>query len=479
MQRALGGQHVFLRNAVDYRGERVFAVTEFLTGTGWGLVVKMDRAEVLSDLQRIRFATVVAVGLMLLLVLLIYLVLSRLISQPMRELVQQLDAVHAAEGMERPLRGDETRLLAQAVADLEQRLAGHSPMPVATAPGPEADAPPGSVGELRELERLRAETERQLEDVDERLQLVIEGSVAGIWEWRDDDPDRIQLSSRCYELLAGAPSTLEVTPPSFFSFVHPEDRQRVQAEADEVMRIRQQFDTELRLRRYDGEYRWFQMRAAVVWPEEGDRPQRVVGSIEDINDRKRAEKVNVQLMAEMERRATQDALTGLYNRGYFNERTANEIRRSSRSGVPFSLMILDGDHFKSVNDTYGHVTGDQVLKALSKCILENERETDVACRFGGEEFTICLPDTDETGAFNIAERVREAIESLQLVSEDGRHFNVTASIGVAEWRPGEDVDALVMRADAAVYHSKHNGRNRVTAASELEKPTPETAGEEH
>jgi two-component system, cell cycle response regulator len=169
------------------------------------------------------------------------------------------------------------------------------------------------------------------------------------------------------------------------------------------------------------------------------------------------------LMDEQKRLATIDALTSLKNRRSFVEQARIEISRCQRYSLPLSLILLDVDHFKSINDTRGHAAGDQVLTALGNLLGRQLRTCDVAARWGGEEFVILLPNTDGAGALVLAERLRVAIERLQIQYE-GVAIPVTASLGIAEFDAGEALEGLVDRADRAMYAAKIGGRNRVMAA---------------
>jgi diguanylate cyclase (GGDEF)-like protein len=165
--------------------------------------------------------------------------------------------------------------------------------------------------------------------------------------------------------------------------------------------------------------------------------------------------------------AGRDSLTGLYNRRAFSEHLTQAQAREDRQKGRFALLLLDIDHFKKLNDTFGHPAGDAALRATAQVLLRMLRKGDQAARFGGEEFTAILPATDSAGALQLAERLRSAIEKSELVFE-GARLSVTASIGVAVW-PGDGVDgaALVGAADRALYTAKQGGRNRVMAAATL------------
>ena len=170
---------------------------------------------------------------------------------------------------------------------------------------------------------------------------------------------------------------------------------------------------------------------------------------------------NVQASIEM---AIVDTLTGLNNRRFFNTNFAALMDQAARRGRPLSLMILDIDHFKHVNDTHGHDAGDQILKLFAARMRHVVRTSDLICRLGGEEFAVLMPDTCLTVAAKVAERVRQTIESNLFAPSPGRPpIPVTVSIGLAERSVDLDPDVLMRRADAALYRSKGEGRNRVTA----------------
>ncbi|RQR29282.1 GGDEF domain-containing protein [Burkholderia sp. Bp9143] len=164
--------------------------------------------------------------------------------------------------------------------------------------------------------------------------------------------------------------------------------------------------------------------------------------------------------------ARTDGLTGLNNRRSFAEVLDHEWRRARRARSVFSLLFVDVDRFKAYNDTYGHQAGDDALAAVARCIGDNiRRPADTAARYGGEEFVVLLPDTSETGAAQIAERIRAAIDELALEHAGSEHGRVTASIGLASWTPEHDEEAgsVIKAADEALYYAKATGRNKVAA----------------
>ena len=162
-----------------------------------------------------------------------------------------------------------------------------------------------------------------------------------------------------------------------------------------------------------------------------------------------------------------DPLTGLHNRRYMQSNLAQLVNSSAAEGSPFALMIFDIDHFKSVNDTWGHDAGDEVLKDFSARIRRGIRSIDMACRAGGEEFVVLMPDTEPHVAELVAERIRQRVERVPFPINGGRKsIGVTVSVGVAGCRGGPTTaESMLKRADEALYRAKREGRNRVIAAA--------------
>lgn len=176
---------------------------------------------------------------------------------------------------------------------------------------------------------------------------------------------------------------------------------------------------------------------------------------QDITTKKR-------IMVELERLARVDSLTGLYNRRYFMERLRFELNRSKRYRSPLTLLMVDLDHFKHINDTYGHVFGDRVLEHIGQLIDQLMRNSDIAGRYGGEELIIALPNTPLSGGKVFAERLRTYLNQKEFTVIDGRKFRVTCSIGIACYREEiGSMDHFFSLADEALYDAKKNGRNRI------------------
>lgn len=234
------------------------------------------------------------------------------------------------------------------------------------------------------------------------------------------------------------------------------------------------------LRLVSGEepYRIFSTSAAPICDEAGKNRGAIV-SFEDVTTLEE-KKMELQVMVEhlhkstekikqqnqeLEILATRDALTGCFNRRSFLERFDTAWKTSHRYGFPLSAIMVDVDHFKSVNDTYGHSMGDEVLRGVSATLLSSSRDTDIVCRFGGEEFAILLPNTDIEGAETVAEKLRIAISQMQF--DD---LSVTASLGVSAISENpQDPQELLDQADKCLYVAKRNGRNQVVRWDQVPK----------
>lgn len=192
--------------------------------------------------------------------------------------------------------------------------------------------------------------------------------------------------------------------------------------------------------------------------------------LDELRYRVQSGKRIIELEREVTRLASRDWLTGLLNRRCFIERLETEISRAEREGTDLSLVIADIDHFKKVNDTWGHQAGDLVLREFASRLTSLCRPYDFAGRYGGEEFTVCLPRTTKDQATAVADRIRNGIEALRVPLAGGPCVSVTASFGIASLADvgRGDVDALIREADEALYRAKAAGRNRVHAAERLQ-----------
>jgi diguanylate cyclase (GGDEF)-like protein len=182
---------------------------------------------------------------------------------------------------------------------------------------------------------------------------------------------------------------------------------------------------------------------------------------------------NASLYARTLQLSITDGLTGLFNYRHFSERLENELARSRRYHVPLGLLVIDIDRFKSFNDQYGHLLGDEVLKAVAHLVRTNTRDVDVVARYGGEEFCVILQEVDEAAAAANAERIREAVAAGAVPGPGGVALGVTVSVGVAVSAAGElSAREFIRRSDQALYRAKEEGRNCVRVWRAEEDATP-------
>jgi diguanylate cyclase (GGDEF)-like protein/PAS domain S-box-containing protein len=211
---------------------------------------------------------------------------------------------------------------------------------------------------------------------------------------------------------------------------------------------------EMELQRAGGPLQFLVNKTA--WLDDRKQPAGLIGVMIDISRQKSLEN-------ELRRLATTDAMTGTFNRRHFMEQAEEMVAVARRHGRALTVMMLDIDHFKRINDTFGHPVGDEAIKALASTCAGGLRGSDILGRLGGEEFAICLPETDLHGCLILAERMREAVEAI-CVHTEGHEVRFTSSIGVAALSPTDSgIDLLLARADQALYRAKNGGRNRVVS----------------
>jgi len=240
--------------------------------------------------------------------------------------------------------------------------------------------------------------------------------------------------------------------PDFYR--NPEQRAEI---IQEVLDTGAALDRELELLDNAGKTFWVILSVVKV---EWDGQPAILVALNDINARKLLEE-------ELRRLATTDYLTGMWNRRHFMVLANKELMRRWRYERPFSLIMFDLDHFKEVNDTFGHLAGDQVLAEVASLAAKELRKVDFAGRLGGEEFALLLPETAIDKAVQVADRIRRSIASCGFMLEDGNVVKLTASFGVAEaLQADEKFDIVINRSDYALYQSKKAGRNKVTAYAE-------------
>ncbi len=290
---------------------------------------------------------------------------------------------------------------------------------------------------------------------EERWQLALEGVNDGVFDW-DPRNNAIFYSARWKEMLGHSDQDLPNEINEWESRVHPEDFPSVQAS------LRRHLDghtdhyvSEYRIRCKDGAYKWVMAKAKAVRDENG-KPVRMIGAHSDISARKLAEE-------HLKFRAEHDQLTGVSNRGHFLEKFQLKVAAARNGSGHCYLCCCDIDHFKSVNDRYGHHTGDGVLIYFSSLLKECGISGTCVGRLGGDEFQVLITDATVDEAVRAMEAVRQRLANKKFPSKRGP-FHVTASFGLAELQPHMDADDLQESADLALYRAKDLGRNRLHTA---------------
>jgi diguanylate cyclase (GGDEF)-like protein/PAS domain S-box-containing protein len=278
---------------------------------------------------------------------------------------------------------------------------------------------------------------------------------------RDAQGRRKYASSAFFPMLGRTPE--EMGPEGLEPYLHPDSTgtppktlQRLRAGEQRVVAL-------LQYAHPDGHWMWLEAISSGIFDENGNMTE-IVTNLRDVTSRKAAED-------KLTAAAVTDGMTGLGNRRAFDDRLALEWQRAIRAQSSLSLLMIDVDYFKAYNDTFGHLQGDGALTLVSACITENlRRPADFAARYGGEEFVVILPDSDDVGAFHVAENIRNAVSARALVHPASPTTVLTASIGLTSRRPalGDEASSLLRLADAALYQAKQNGRNQTV----LSPPEP-------
>ncbi|MDR3394849.1 MAG: diguanylate cyclase, partial [Parasulfuritortus sp.] len=322
-----------------------------------------------------------------------------------------------------------------------------------------------------------ARTYRRIKATEEALRksefsLKIAQSIAhlGHWEW-DVATGEMKWSDETYRILGYEPQIMLPSHNSFLEVIHPDDREKVASLFGQPQKG-SGFDIEFRIILPDGKLRVVHGMGTVLL--DGPDPQpKLIGTLQDVTAPEPTEVLGViqditerkELELKLAREAHTDALTGCANRRHFLELAQQELARIRRYGGKLSVLALDLDHFKLVNDRHGHHVGDLALKTLVGVCRDTLREEDVVGRLGGEEFCVLLPETGHETAIEVAERLRRAVADADVYVNGKPLVRFTTSIGVSTATTMDlNIDRLLDRADQALYEAKDAGRNRVVAA---------------
>lgn len=317
----------------------------------------------------------------------------------------------------------------------------------------------------------------------ERLELALEAAGLDLWENDLVTGNVTRKATKTFLELGFTEEEIVSGVQDIYGLFHPDDVDMVRkAVADHLSGATPQYRCEFRLRSKTGEWVWFANYGRIMDGRSETPGKRLIGVTFNIDDRKRREdeiaQINRQLVeqnrllqqlnATLELLAANDSLTGLANRRTLMAMGANEYKRTQRFGHPLSVLVVDIDLFKPVNDVWGHLAGDRVICAVAQaCAARKRSGVDIVARFGGEEFVLVLPETDSPSALRMADSLRREVQAMRVpIDGDSTFLSVTVSIGVATLQQGLDPDfeALVNRADKALYRAKSAGRNAVYCA---------------
>jgi diguanylate cyclase (GGDEF)-like protein/PAS domain S-box-containing protein len=300
----------------------------------------------------------------------------------------------------------------------------------------------------------RKDAEQALAEANRRLELALDAGEIGLYTASFPSGDAL-VDARYLGMLGYPPDDLRLDLDTWLKLVHPDDLAWVRVLAEHATRGDiDRFDAEYRMRHKDGHWVWIHDRGQIYERDANGNALRTAGTHMDITRRKVAE-------LKLEYLVDHDELTGLLNRRGVWQSIQRIHANSLRSGRPCCIAMLDLDHFKLVNDAYGHVAGDEVLRRVAETLRQGVRQADWLGRWGGEEFVIVLPETTDVQARTGLERIRDVV-SARPIDIDGQRIQMTLSIGFATCEPEEtDPREVLARADMALYHAKNTGRNRV------------------
>lgn len=324
---------------------------------------------------------------------------------------------------------------------------------------------------------------------DETLNRILDVIAEGTWDW-EAATGHVTRSPGWYRMLGYEVGCLDETVFTWEDVIHPDDYARVMDHFEQYIRgAISSYKIEYRCKKADGSYLWIIDQGKIVAHNEDGSVARMIGAHQCIHEQKTAQETllkqnrmlidgkqtlekNVeqktreleQKNRELEQKIKQiehisktDVLTGVANRKNFEEILSKEKARSRRYNHPLSISLFDIDHFKQINDRYGHNTGDEVLKSVAHLIQDNIRQMDVLARWGGDEFIIIYPDLALPEALSATEKLRSLVEKKQLI--DG--ISVSCSFGLSQYRSDDQGNSLFQRVDRALYNAKQLGRNRI------------------
>lgn len=324
----------------------------------------------------------------------------------------------------------------------------------------------GSVGIIIRQQDLQ-EIQRQsisLRQSEERFHLISYATNDVVWDW-DLLTGQVWRNQGIQRLFGFRDDEIRPEFSWWEERIHPDEREKTVRNIQAAITDGETFwSKEYRVQRADNSYIYVFDRAYII-RDEGGKPLRMLGAIMEITKQKQAEEV-------LRQESLHDPLTGLYNRRYMEEMLEREIRRAERNQQQISIIMLDVDNFKQVNDKFGHAAGDTLLHNLGLFLLKYVRGADIACRYGGDEFLLILPGASLEVTHQRAEKIRAEADNLGIVSREEINGRISLSLGVAMFPDqGSTLKAILAAADVALYDAKEAGRNRVAVAgAKIEKP---------
>ena len=426
----------------DYDGKEVIAAWSYIPTLRWGIVAKLDLEEILIPIADLRFYSIIILFFVGLGVIAAIFTAIKHIVEPISMLTKGVKSFTSGD-FKKDVEVDvdnEIGELSKTFNDMARSLTKSQQTIQKYA------------GELEEKVQIRTQ---ELEDAKDKMTETykeMQGFVGLVDEYiitsSTDLTGKITKVSKAFCDITGY-SKEELIGNKHNIVRHPDMSSEVYKDLWKTITSGNVWKGEIKNQRKDGSYYWVESTVSPVFDEDGSIKE-YTSIRNDITDKKIVEELSIT-----------DQLTKLYNRLKIEEVFKTEIHRAQRYGTPFSAILLDIDHFKSVNDNYGHDVGDEVLKDISNILKSSVRKTDIIGRWGGEEFLVIASDTDKENTVVLAEKIRKSIESHNFKTIGKK----TSSFGVTGYKDGDTQEDIVKRADNALYKAKDNGRNMVILES--------------